>query len=115
MIVCGDGESNPDPGSDKRVRVLYFHLRGLHSNLDELAVAGLDYDVLVCVESKVSDLQHLSEIHDAGYGCPNRGCGTLLLVPRIWLCMLWKYSAPSSRASWSILATNPVCFLFAVG
>ena len=56
----------------KRVLVLYFHVRGLHSNLDELAVAGLDYDVLVCVESKVSDLRHLSEIHDAGYGCPQQ-------------------------------------------
>ena len=35
---------------------------GLHANLDELAVAGSDYDVLSCVESKVSDRRHLSEL-----------------------------------------------------
>ena len=45
LIVCGDIESNPGPGSDKRVRVLYSNIRGLRANLDELAVAGSDYDV----------------------------------------------------------------------
>ena len=50
-IVCGDIESNPGPGSDRRVRVLYYNIRGLHINLDELAVAGSDYDVLVGAES----------------------------------------------------------------
>ena len=43
LIVCGDIESNPGPGSDKRVRVLYSNIRCLHADLDELAV--LDYDV----------------------------------------------------------------------
>ena len=47
LIVCGDIESNPGPGSDKRVRVLYSNMCGLHDNLDELAVAGSDYDVFV--------------------------------------------------------------------
>ena len=40
-------------GSDRRVRFLYSNIRGLHVNLDELTVAGSDYDVLVCAESKV--------------------------------------------------------------
>ena len=43
----------------------------------------------------------------------NRGCATPLLVPRIWLFMKGKDSTPSSRASWSVLAMNPVCFVFA--
>ena len=38
-IVCDDIESNPCPGSDG-VRVLYSNIRGLHANMDELAVAG---------------------------------------------------------------------------
>ena len=38
----------------------------------------------------------------------NKGCGTPLLVPRVWLIMLGKDSAPSGRASWSVLAMNPV-------
>ena len=71
LIVRGDVESNQGPGSDKRVRVLYSNMRGLHPNLDELAVAGSDYDVLFCSESKVSDLHHLSELHISGFGCPH--------------------------------------------
>ena len=42
----------------------------------------------------------------------NRGFGTLLQVPRVWLSMLGKDSAPSGRASWRVRARNP---LFAVG
>ena len=52
--MCGDVESKQGPGSDKRVLVLYSNIRGLHANLDELAVAESDYDVLVCSKSKVS-------------------------------------------------------------
>ena len=66
LIIFGDIESNRDPGSDK---VLYSNIRGLHSNLDELAVAGSD-DVLVCAEFKVSDRCHLSELRIPGFGCP---------------------------------------------
>ena len=69
LIVCGNVESNPGPGSDKRVRVLYSNIRGLHTNFDLLAVAGLDYDVLVCAESKVSDRRHHSELHIPGFVC----------------------------------------------
>ena len=47
VIVCGFIESNPGPGTDRRVRVLYSNIRGIHANLDELAGSGSDYDVLV--------------------------------------------------------------------
>ena len=73
LIVCGDIESNTGPGSDRRVRVLYYNIRGLHASLDELAVAGSDYDVLVCAESKVSNRRHLSELHISDFGCSSRG------------------------------------------
>ena len=62
LFVCGDIESNPGSGYDRRVRVLFSNIRGLHANLDELAVAGSGYDVLVCAEDKVSDRHHLSEL-----------------------------------------------------
>ena len=52
LIVCGDVESNPGLGSDMRVRVLYSNMSVLHANLDELAVAGSDYDILVCASLK---------------------------------------------------------------
>ena len=53
---------NSAPGSDYMVEILYFNIRGLHASLDELAVAGSNYDVLVCTESIVSDRRHLSEL-----------------------------------------------------
>ena len=70
FIVCGDVDSNPDSVSDKWVRVLYSIIRGPYANLDELAVAGSDYDVLVCAESKISDSRHLSELRISGFGYP---------------------------------------------
>ena len=51
LIVCGHIESNPGPGSDRRVRVFNSYILGLRHNLNELAVAESDYDVLVCAES----------------------------------------------------------------
>ena len=61
-VPHGDVESYPGRGFDKRVRVLYSNIRGLHANLDELAVAVSDYDILVRAKSKVSDRRHLSEV-----------------------------------------------------
>ena len=55
FTVCGNVVSNPGPGSDKSDWVLYSNNRGLHANLDELAVAGSVYEGLVCAESKISD------------------------------------------------------------
>ena len=100
LVVCGDIESNPGPGSDRRVRVLYSNIRCLHANLDDLAVAGPDY-VLVCAESKVFYRRHLSELGIPGVGCPQQRlrCGCLHLVPRVWIFVLWKDHASSGKAS----------------
>ena len=54
----------------KEFGVLYSNIRGLHGNVDELAVAALVYDVLVCAESKDSDHCHLSEPRIPGFGYP---------------------------------------------
>ena len=76
LIVCGDIESNPGPGSERRVRVHHSNIRDLHANLDELGVAGSGYDVLVCAESKVSDHCHswlwlpLTEAEELYTWCP---------------------------------------------
>ena len=86
LIVCGDIELNPGPGSDRWVLVLYSSIRGLHENLDELAAVGSDYDVLVCAEPKASDRR----IRIRGFVAPNRGCGTPHLVSRAWLFMLGR-------------------------
>ena len=80
LIACGNVESNLGTGSNKVVRVLYSNICGLHANLSELAVAGLNY-VLVCAKSKVSDHCHLSELHIAGFGCPQHWLHNSTLVP----------------------------------
>ena len=54
------------------VPVPYSNIRGLHANLDDLAVAGSVYDNLVCAESKVSDRRHISEVRIPGFGCPQQ-------------------------------------------
>ena len=41
----------------------------MFANLDELAVAGSVYYVLVCAESKVSDRSHPTELCIPGFGC----------------------------------------------
>ena len=78
LLVCGDIESNPGPGTDRRVWVLYSNIRGLHANLDELDVAGSDYDGLVCAESFIAVFESkskslsLSELRISGFGCPKQ-------------------------------------------
>ena len=70
---------------------------------------------LVCAESnKVSDSRHLSELRISGFGSPPTEVVELLSWSQ-GMTMLGKDSAPSGRASWSVLAMNPVCFIFEVG
>ena len=55
---------------------------GLHAYLNELAaVSRSDYDVLVCVEFKVSDRRHLSELRILDFGCRQQRLRTLSLCP----------------------------------
>ena len=46
-------------------------MRGLSGNLySDLAVASSQYDILLCSETLVSDLRHVSELLVPGYGRP---------------------------------------------
>ena len=114
IVECGDIESNPGPGSDRRVRVLYSNFRALHVNLDELAVAGSDYDVLVCSESNISDRHHLLELRIPGFGCPQQRLSYSTPGYQGMALFVVKDFDASGRASWCVLATSPVCFAFAL-
>ena len=105
--MCSDVESKPGPGSDKRVRVLYSNIRGLHANLGELAVAVSDHYLLVCAESKVSDRRHLPELIIPDFSC--QGAQGMALYVRE------GFRSFRQSNCWSVLAMNPVCFAFAVG
>ena len=43
---------------------------GLSGNLSDLAVALFQYDILLCSETLVSDLRHVSELLVPGFGRP---------------------------------------------
>ena len=45
-------------------------MRGLAGNLSDLAVASAQYDILLCSETLVSDLRHVSELLVPGFGRP---------------------------------------------
>ena len=45
-------------------------MRGLAGNLIDLTVASPQYDILLCSETLVSDLRHVSELLVPGFGRP---------------------------------------------
>ena len=49
-------------GQGKSCRILYSNIRGLHSNLNDLAVASRDCDIILCAETLVSDRRHVCEV-----------------------------------------------------
>ena len=59
-----DVETNP--GRRRPVpavcRIPYSNVWGLAGNLSDLAVASPQYDILLCSETLVSDMRHVSEV-----------------------------------------------------
>ena len=106
LIVCCDIESNP--GSD-RVRVLYSDIRYLYA----IWASWLWVDRIMIFWFVLSLTSLITDISKSSVSlplvAPKRCRGTPHLVPRIWLFILGKDSAPSGRASWSVLATRLVC------
>ena len=51
-----------------RVQFLQSRRRGLSGNLSDLAVASSQYDILLCSETLVPDLRHVSELLVPGFG-----------------------------------------------
>ena len=50
-------------------RILCSNVRGLKGNLSDLTVASSQYDILLCSETLVSDMRHVSEVLVPGFGC----------------------------------------------
>ena len=51
-------------------RLLCSNMRGLAGNLSDLTVASSQYDILLSLETLVSDMRHVSELLVPGFGCP---------------------------------------------
>ena len=45
-------------------------MRGLAGNLSDLTAASSQYDILLCSETLVSDMRHVSELLVPGFGRP---------------------------------------------
>ena len=67
-----DVETNP--GAHRPVpavcRILCSNVRGLAGNLSDLTVASSQYDILLCSETLVSDMRHVSEVLVPGFCRP---------------------------------------------
>ena len=59
-----DVETNPGPRRPVAAscRILCSNARDLSGNLSDLALASSQYDILLCSETLVSDLRHVSEL-----------------------------------------------------
>ena len=63
-----------NPGARRAVpavcRILCTSVLGLAGNLSDLTVASSQYDILLCSETLVSDIRHVSEVLVPGFGRP---------------------------------------------
>ena len=67
-----DVETNPGPRRPVPTvcRLLCRNVRGLAGNISDLTVASSQYDILLCSETLVSDMRHVSELLVPGFGRP---------------------------------------------
>ena len=65
-------ETNPGPRRPFPAicRILFSNVRGLPRNLSDLTVASSQYDIMLCSETLVSDMPHVSEVLVPGFGRP---------------------------------------------
>lgn len=68
-----DVEWNPGPRrvAPKKLRMLFNNINGLYGNISELGVAAVGFDLLFCVETKVTQHRHVSELLLTGFRKPN--------------------------------------------
>ena len=67
-----DVATNPGPRRPIHgvFRILCSNARGLAGNHSDLTVASSQYDILLCSETLVTDMHHVSEILVPGFGRP---------------------------------------------
>ena len=71
LTLSGDIEPNPGPRPTRRqCRILYANIRGLHANINDLLAASRQYDILLCSETLVSGMRHVSELLIPGFKKP---------------------------------------------
>ena len=90
-----DVETNPGPWRPVPAvyRILCSNVRVLAGNLSDLNVASSQYDILLCSETLVSDMCHVSEVLVPSFGCP-----VLCRGKMPWACGMAAYVRDGYRA-----------------
>ena len=66
-----DVETNPCPRRPVLLSAEYSsNVRGLAGNLSDLTITSSQYDMLLCSQTLVSDMRHVSEVLVPGFGRP---------------------------------------------
>ena len=66
-VETNNGPRRPVPDV---CRILCINVRGLAGNFSDLTVASSQYDKLLCSETLVTDMRHVSEVLVPGFGRP---------------------------------------------
>ena len=66
-VEINPGQRRPAPAV---CRILCSNVRGLAGNLSDLTVASSQYHILLCTETLVSDMRHVSEVLVPGFCRP---------------------------------------------
>ena len=69
LLRAGDVHPNPGPRSHF-LKALYMNIRGLKANLQDVAIASSQYDLVFCSETLVSNYRHSSELLMPGFKKP---------------------------------------------
>ena len=93
-----DVETNPGPRRPVPAvcRILCSNVQGLSANLSDLTVASSQYDILLCSETMVSDMRHVSEVLVPGFGRPVLLCRGIAAQ---CLCVIFGYCSLHLQSS----------------
>ena len=93
-----DVETNPGPRRPVPAvcKILCTNVRGLSRNLSDLTAASSQFYLLLCSETLVSDMRHVSELLVPGFGRPVVLCRAQIL-PVGWqhMCEMDLSSSPT--------------------
>ena len=84
-------------------------MRGLSGNLSDLTVASSQYNILLCSETLVSDLRHVSELLVLGSVALSCCAGASCLVPVGWRHMYEMDMEHSANQNLSVVVVK--CWL----
>ena len=107
-----DVDSNPGPRRPVAAlcRILCSNVRGLAGNLSDLTMASSQYDRLLCTETLVSDMRHVSEALIPGFCRPVLLCRARCLGPVGWMHTFKMVTEHFANPNLSVVVAK-CCFL----